>query len=724
MGTQHPRTCHLCEAMCGLLVSVDGDRITDIRPDPEDPFSRGHMCPKGYALKELHEDPDRLRAPVRRTATGWQRIGWDEALDEATRGLQAVQAEHGRNAVGVYVGNPSIHNHGTTLAMSGFVGALRTRNRFDANSQDANPKLLACMLMYGDQFAITVPDVDRTEFLLMLGANPAASNGSVMSLGDVRGRLKDLRARGARFELVDPRRTETARWASGHTFLRPGGDAAYLLAIVHTLFAEGLVRRDGLRDSVRNLDALALAVRDFSPARVSAAVGVPAERIAQTARDFAAARRAVAYGRVGVCQNEFGSTASVLIEALNVITGNFDQPGGAMFTTPAVDISTLGRALIGNRYARWRSRVRGLPEFGGNLPASVIAEEIETPGDGQIRGFVTIAGNPVSSVPDSARLDRAFGSLSFMVSVDCFINETTRHANIILPPVHALERSHYDVVLSALAVRNVAKLSLPVLPKPPDGRTDWEILYELGMRLGGMRVGPPALANAARLAWRAGLSPDADQLLDLALRVGPHRLSLRALRAAPHGLDLGPLRPCRETRVRTADGRVDLLPTLVRDDLPRVARWIDEVRDDERLTLIGRRHVRSNNSWMHNCPSLVKGRDRATLLVHPDDAARLGLADGERARVESDTGAVSAAVELSDEVMPGVVSLPHGFGQSLARDTLRVAGALDAPNANVLNSDSAMDPLSGTAALNSARVRVTRHSARDDADGARDASSV
>lgn len=717
MGTQHPRTCHLCEAMCGLLVTVEEGRVTDIRPDVNDPFSRGHMCPKGYALKELHEDPDRLRAPMRRTAAGWREVSWDDALDEAATRLQAVQRAHGRNAVGVYVGNPAIHNHGTTLAMSGFVGALRTRNRFDANSQDANPKLLACMLMYGDQFALTLPDVDRTEFLLMLGANPAASNGSVMSLGDVRGRLKGLRERGARFELVDPRRSETARWATKHTFIRPGGDAAYLLAMLHTLFAEGLVRRDALQGE-RHLDALEAAVRPFSPARVSAAVGIPARDIAQTARDFAAARRAVAYGRVGVCQNEFGTTASALIEALNVVTGNFDRPGGAMFTTPAVDLATLGRALVGNRYDRWRSRVRQLPEFGGNLPASVIAEEIETPGDGQIRGFVTVAGNPASSVPDSVGMSRALATLEFMVSVDCFINETTRHAHLILPPVHALERSHYDLVLSALAVRNVAKLSLPVLPKPANGRTDWEILYELGMRLGGMRLGPKPLDAAARLAWRAGFTPDADALLDLALRVGPYHLSRKALGDAPHGLDLGPLQPCRASRVRTPEGRVDLLPDVVRDDLPRVARWIDAARDADALTLIGRRHVRSNNSWMHNCPSLVKGRDRATLQVHPDDAARLGLADGDRAHVESDTGAVTAAVELSDAVMPGVVSLPHGFGQSEARDTLHVAGALDAPNANALNSVAALDPLSGTAALNSATVRVTRASARDDAHGA------
>lgn len=725
MSERHHRTCNLCEALCGLTVTVDAGRITDIRGDRDDPFSRGHMCPKGHALKELYEDPDRLRAPMRRTANGWTEVSWDDAFDEAATRLDAIRGAHGRDAIGVYVGNPSVHNHGATLALPGFLGALRTRNRFDANSQDANPKLLACMLMYGDQFALTVPDVDRTEFLLMLGANPAASNGSLMGLGDVRGRLKGLRARGARFVLVDPRRTETAAWATEHHFIRPGGDAALLLALLQTIFAEGLARRAEIATAARGLDALQDAVSRFTPERVSGAVGIAPAVIRGIARGFATARRAVAYGRVGVCQNEFGTTASALIEALNVVTGNFDRPGGAMFNTPAVDLAGLGRALVGNRYDRWRSRVRRAPEFAGNLPASVIAEEIETPGAGQIRAFVTVAGNPVSSTPESARLDRALASLDFMVAVDPYINETTRHANLILPPVHYFERSHYDLVFSAFAVRHVAKHSLPIFPKPANGRTDWEILYELGMRLGGMRLGPRAANTAARLAWRAGYTPDPDRALDLALRAGPHRLSLRHLRANPHGVDLGPLTPAARTRVRTPDRKVDLLPALIRDDLPRVAAWIDAPRAEGPLRLIGRRHVRSNNSWLHNCPSLVKGAARTDLFLHPDDAARMGIADGALVRVTSAVGEVRARAALRDEVMPGVVSLPHGFGQSLARDTLRVAGAIDAPNANALNDTRYLDPLSGTAALNGVRVTVEVLSDSDaDADGAGDAGAA
>lgn len=716
MSERHHRNCNLCEALCGLTITVERGHVTDIRGDTADPFSRGHICPKGHALKEFYEDPDRLRAPVRRGANGWTEVSWEDALDEAATRLDAIRKTHGRDAIGVYTGNPSVHNHGATLAIPGFLSALRTRNRFDANSQDANPKLLACMLMYGDQFAITVPDVDRTEFLLMLGANPAASNGSVMSLGDVRGRLKGLRARGARFVLVDPRRSETSAWATEHLFVRPGGDAALLLAMLHTIFSEGLARRDDARAAARNHDALDSAVRPFSPERVADAVGVSAPAIRELARGFAGARRAVAYGRVGVCQNAFGTTASALIEALNVVTGNFDRPGGNMFNTPAVDLAGLGRALVGNRYARWRSRVRGLPEFSASLPASVIAEEIETPGAGQIRAFVTIAGNPVSSTPDSARMDRAFASLDFMVSVDCYINETTRHANLILPPVHYFERTHYDVVLSALAVRNVAKHSLPIFPRPANGRTDWEILYDLGMRLGGMRLGPAAVNTAARLAWRAGLAPDPDTVLDLALRTGPYGLSLKRLRESPHGVDLGPLVPAAARCVRTPDRKVDLLPDLVRDDLHRVAAWIDAPRDGGALALIGRRHVRSNNSWLHNCPSLVKGADRTALLMHPEDARRLAIPDGAAVRVRSAVGAVDATAALSDEVMPGVVSLPHGFGQSAVRDTLRVAGAIAAPNANVLNDTSFLDPISGTAALNGITVTVT---VRSDAEAHR-----
>lgn len=716
MALRH-RTCNLCEAMCGLAITVEEGRITDVRGDLHDPLSRGHICPKGPALRETYEDPDRLRHPVRRTAAGgFERVSWAVALDEAAAGIDAVRRRHGRDAVGLYSGNPTVHSHGAAIGLSGFARALGSRNRFDANSQDANPKLLVSILMFGDQLSITIPDVDHTDFLLMLGANPAASNGSLMSLGDVRGRLGGVRERGGRFVLIDPRRTETARWADTHHFIRPGGDAALLLGLHHVLFAERLVDEAEVRKGARGLDDLKALAARFPPERVAAAVGIDAATIATLARQFAAARRAVCYGRVGVCQSPLASVASWLVESLNVVTGNFDRQGGMMFPVPAVDVGALARKLVGNSYGRWRSRLRGLPELGGQLPAAVMAEEMETPGEGQIRAFITFAGNPVLSTPNGERLERALAGLDFMVSIDPYINETTRHAHLILPPLHALERSHYDVVFHTLAVRNGAKYGPPVMPRPDDGRGDWEILYQLGMRLGGMRFGVRAVDRIARLAWQAGYAPDVDRIVDLLLRLGPYGdrfnplssgLSLARLRRAPHGVDLGPLRPARATKVRTDDGKVDLAPRLLVEDAARVDAWLQQQAEaGGELLLIGRRGLRDNNSWMHNCPSLVKGPERAELFAHPDDAARLGLRHGEPVRVRSRVGAVVARLKVTGEVMPGVVSLPHGFGHGAARATLRFAGPLPGPNVNAITDEQVLDPLSGTAALSGLPVTL------------------
>jgi anaerobic selenocysteine-containing dehydrogenase len=706
------RTCNLCEAMCGLAITVDEERITNIRGDAEDPFSRGHICPKGPALGEVYADPDRLRRPMRRTAGGWQEVSWKEALDEAGERLSEIRARHGRDSVGTYIGNPSVHNHGASMMVYGFLKALGSKNRFDANSQDANPKLFACLQMYGDLFGITLPDVDRTDYLLMLGANPAASNGSLMTLGDVKGRLAGVRERGGKIVLIDPRRSESAAWSSEHHFIRPGGDALFLLALLQVLFADGLVNDAQVAELARGGAELRQIVAPYPPERVAAAIGIEAATIRRIAGEFARAKAAVAYGRVGTCQNEFGSVASWLMEALNVVTGNFDRAGGAMFASPAVDLASLGRKIVGSGYARWKSRVRGLPEMGGQLPAAVMIEEMETPGEGQIRGFVNLAGNPVLSTANGGRLSAALAKLDYMVAIDYYINETNRHAHLILPPLHALERSHYDVVFHALAVRNTAKYSGPVVTPDPGGREDWWILYELGMRLGGLRFGLGPLDSLAKLGWRAGLRLTPDRLIDLALRSGRYGdkfnpfgkgLSLKKLERQPHGVDLGPLVPRRAEVLRTPDGKVDLAPPLLVNDLPRVDRWLEA---PPQLVLIGRRHVRSNNSWMHNCRSLVKGPDRSSLLMHPSDAAERGLGDGQSVRVTSRVGSVTARLERSDSVMPGVVSLPHGFGHADVKDTMKVAGATAGQSANALTDEQRLDPLTGTAALNGVPVTV------------------
>lgn len=702
-------TCNVCEAMCGMAFTVSGGRIGAVRPDPEDVFSRGHICPKGPAMKEVLEDPDRLRHPVRRASSGaWEKISWPAAFDEAARRLRALQQAHGKNALAFYLGNPVVHNHGALMTVQGFSRALGTRNRFDANSQDANPKLFSCLLMFGDLLSVPIPDIDRTDYLLVLGANPAASNGSLMTLGDVLGRLRGVRERGGRIVLVDPRRSETASLCDEHHFIRPGGDAAFLLGLLHVLLVEEPASIDEAAVRVRvragSFDALRDLARRFPPERVAGPCGVPAEVQRRIARDFAAARRAVAYGRVGTCQNPFGPAASWLVDALNVVTGNFDREGGVMFPEPAVDLSMLARKLVGNHYDRWRSRVRGLPELGGQLPAAVMAEEMETAGPGQVRGLVTLAGNPVLSVPNGERLARALGGLEFMVAIDYYINETTRHAHLILPPLHALERSHYDVTFHALAVRNTAKYSEPVVAPAPAALDDWEILYELGMRLGGLRFGHPAVDRAARLLWRAGVRLHPDRIVDLLLRLGPRRLSLKKLRAAPHGIDLGPLTPQGAKKVRTPDGLVDLAPELLLGDVQRLDAWLAEPAPE--LCLIGRRHLRTNNSWMHNVHSLVKGPDRSALLMNPADAWRRGIVSGAMVQVKSRTGQVQARAELTEDIMAGVVSLPHGYGHQAARDTLTRAGALPGVNVNALTDDSLVEPLLGTAILNGVPVDV------------------
>ncbi|WP_275976809.1 molybdopterin-dependent oxidoreductase [Polyangium aurulentum] len=710
MQTIHHRTCNVCEAMCGLRITVDDGRITDIRGDRDDVLSRGHICPKGPAMREVQDDPDRLRFPVRRTSTGWTRVSWDEALREAAERLAAIQARSGRDAVGLYLGNPTAHGHAAILGSQVLALALGTKNRFDANSQDANPRIYAALQMFGEPTSLTIPDIDRTDYFLVFGANPAASGGSIMSLGDVRGRLAGVRARGGRFVLFDPRRTETADYADEHHFIRPGGDAALLLALLHVVFAERLADERAVAEIAEGLSELRALAARFPPERVAGPTGVSAEVIRRIAREFARAERAVAYGRVGLCQNAFGPLASYLCDALNVVTGHFDRPGCAMFTTPAADVALAARIVGMTGTGRRRSRIRGLPEIGGNLPAAAMAEEMETPGEGQIRGFVTVAGNPVLSVPSGERLSRALSGLEFMVSVDIYVNETTRHAHLILPPRYALERSHYDLLFHALAVRNTAKWSEPVLAPPPDTKDDGEILISLASRLWGKRPLGAVAERLVGLVARVGL----DRVVDALIRLGPHGdrflpfskdLNLDKVRRAPHGIDLGPLRPMGRARVRTPSGKVRLAPAELIGDGARVEAWLDEAQKGG-LVLIGRRHMRDNNAWMHNVPSLVKGPDRSRLFMHPDDASRLGLADGARVRVQSRAGAVVARLSVTSDVMPGVVSLPHGYGHAAAAETLRVAAGVPGANVNAITDDGLLEPLTGTSILNGVPVAV------------------
>jgi anaerobic selenocysteine-containing dehydrogenase len=706
--TTHYRNCNLCEAACGIAVRAEGDRVVGIRGDAADPFSRGYICPKAMALKDLHEDPDRLRKPVRRDGSGWRELAWDEALDEVAERIFELRRRHGKDALGVYIGNPAIHCLGAMTYGLVFLRSLGTRNEFSATSADQLPHMLSSLAMFGHQLLLPVPDVDRTSYMLILGANPLVSNGSLMTAPGIRRRLEALRARGGKLVVIDPRRTQTAAIADRHLFIRPGTDALFLAALLHTVFAETLDALGRLEEVVEGQAELRELVAEFSPERVARSTGISAEEIRTIAREFAAAERAVCYGRLGVCTQEFGGLASWLINALNIVTGNLDRPGGAMFTTPAVElVRTAGYVGLRGSFDRYRSRVRGLPEFGGELPVAALAEEIDTPGEGQIRGLITLAGNPVLSTPNGARLDRALPGLDFMVSIDPYINETSRHADIILPPTTSLERDHYDLGLYLLAVRNVAKYSPPVVPRGPDQRHDWEIALELMTRLEGKRSGVRRLGGRALRAAGRRLGPRG--LVDVGLRAGPYGvgrggLSVKRLLTEPHGVDLGPL----EARLPGAlpRGRIALAPSIYAADVTRLRRRLHEEPPAGSLQLIGRRHLRSNNSWMHNSRRLVKGKPRCTLLMSPADATDRGLRSGDMAEVGSRAGQVRVVVEVSDEMMSGVVSLPHGWGHDRDGVRLSVAAAHPGASANDLTDEGLVDALSGTASFSGVRVTV------------------
>ena len=707
----HYRNCNICEAICGIEITVQADQRLDIRGDKDDPFSRGYICPKAVALQDIHYDKDRLRHPVRRTANGWQRIRWDEAFDEVAQNLRRINATYGRSSIATYLGNPTVHNYGAMLFVPGFVRSLHTRNRFSATSVDQLAHHLSAYLMYGHQLLLPVPDLERTQFFLILGANPAVSNGSMMTAPGMNRRLQEIRARGGKVILVDPRQNETARLADRHMFIRPGTDVLLLLALLHVVFEEGLTNLGRLDSFTKGVETVAQLVKEFSPERVATTTGIEASQIRLLAREFAVAESAVCYGRIGVSTQEFGGVCQWLINVLNIATGNLDRPGGAMFTLPAFDPVTAPESLAPRgSFARWRSRVRKLPEFAGEIPVATLAEEILTEGKGQVKALVTLAGNPVLSTPNGRELDRALASLEFMASIDCYINETTRHANIILPPTSSLERGHYDLAFHLLAVRNTTKFSPPLFEREADARHDWEILLELQSR---MEDG--VLARVKHSAMKQ-LGPE--RMLDLSLRFGPYGaklnpfrkgLTLGKVKKAVHGIDLGPLTPCLPGRLRTGDKHIELAPEVLVKDVDRVKakfpeRGLHETNGE--LLLIGRRQLRSNNSWMHNSERLVKGKPLCTILMNPVDAAHRELSNGQQVTVRSKIGSIVLPIEVTEEMMPGVVSIPHGWGHDRLGNLLEVAQQHAGQSINDLTDNQAVDTLCGTAAFSATAVTV------------------
>lgn len=730
------RTCPLCEATCGLAVTVESSGDVSIRGDREDPFSKGFICPKGVALGELHSDPDRLRTPLVRRGGTFVEVGWDEAFAEVERLLTPVLAEHGRDSVAGYLGNPVVHNHALTLYGGVLLRALGTGYRFSASTVDQMPKQVSSGLMFGTELSVAIPDVDRTDYLLVLGANPMASNGSLLTAPDLPGRLRALRRRGGRLVVVDPRRSRTAEIADEHVAILPGTDALLLAGIAHTLFEEGLVDPGPhAGPHLSGLDEVRAALRPFTPEAVAPVCRVDAGTVTRIARELAAAPTAAVYGRIGTTTTEFGTAASWLVDVVNTLTGNLDRAGGVLWPKPAAGNPTTtgepgrgrGVRIPGSR----RTRVRGLPSTFGEFPVGALAEEIDTPGpDGErLRGLITIAGNPALSTPNGERLTAALDSLDVMISVDAYLNETSRHAHVVFPAPSPLARSHFDLAFTGFSVRNVAKYSPPSVPLGPGERDEAEVLLRLAcIATGGVmtveQMDDLVAADTARRLVAdpssrvSGQDPDAllaevsarrgqDRLLDLMLRAGPYEgLNLDVLEAEEHGLDLGPLQPRLPEVLRTPSGLVELAPPQLLAEAERLAERLAEGGDGEGLVLVGRRQLRSNNSWMHNVPLLAGGSNLCTLQIHPEDAERVGAGDGATVVVRSRVGEVEAVAEVTDAVMPGVVSLPHGWGHDRAGTRTAIAAKNPGVNSNVLTDELPMDPLSGTAVLNGIPVRV------------------
>ncbi|WP_280462699.1 molybdopterin oxidoreductase family protein [Nocardia carnea] len=703
------RQCTLCEAHCGILVTVEDSAVTRIEGNPDDVLSKGYICPKATAMAGLHDDPDRLRTPMRRVGNRFEAIGWDEAFREVGTRLRQVRRDHGPHAVGMYLGNPAAHNSAIMYAMALRAG-LMTRNFYTASSIDQFPQEFVAWQMYGSNFLMPIADIDRTDRLVIIGANPAVSNGSVTTMPGAKNRIKQVRARGGKVVVIDPRRTETARLADEHLAVLPGGDPYLLLAVLHVLLTEDLCDRTAVRTQCAGSDTLRQLVSGFTPEEAAPYAGIDAAAIRRLAREHAAAKSAVMYARIGVCQTLTGTITHWLVNTINAVTGNLDRPGGQMYATPAVDLLPLARRMP-PFHGAWTDRSGKYKSFRFELPVAALASEILDEGPEQIRAMITYAGNPVLSTPQRGQLDKALSSLDFYVAVDMYITETTRHADIILPPVSPLEREDLDILLTMFSVHNNIRYNARAVDAPADGLEDWEIMARLTTEI--LPLPLRSLTGRALNAVFARFSPLRAAALGIA--VGPHGVlrrgrrgvTLAKVRAARGGIDLGPLRPRLPALIATADRKVQLAPAPFVAEARRLLADAGSARGEGfDLRLIGRRHLRSNNSWLHNVPSMVKGRDRCTALIHPDDAAARGLADGDQATVSSPTGAIAVPVEVSADIRPGTVAIPHGWGHGEPGVGWTVAAAFPGANVNLLHDPEQVDRISGTAAVNSTWVRI------------------
>ncbi len=718
----HYHACNLCEAICGLEIVLEDKKIISIKGDKKDPLSNGHICPKAIALQDIYNDPDRLKLPVKKTSDGWQTLSWKQAFNEVTSNLKKIQKKYGNHAVGVYQGNPTVHNLEGMLFSSTFTRSLKTRNHFSATSVDQLPEQLVSLKMFGHSLLIPLPDLDRTEFVIIIGANPVVSNGSLMTAPGVKKRLAAISKRGGKVVVIDPRRTETATMADDHLFIKPGTDALLLLAMLQHLFKEKLATLGTVANFTKDIDVIERIVKPYTPERVASIVGIEAEQIKALVRNFCVAGSATCYGRIGVSTHEYGTLTQWLIVVFNIATGNLDFPGGAMFSKPAFDILSRASKKTSSPKKNKRtgfadafSRVRKLPNFNGEFPVATLAEEITTEGDGRIRAMVTNSGNPVLSGPNSTKMDAAFSELEFMVSIDFFINETTHHADIILPPLSALERPHYDIIFHTLAIRNTARFSKALFKAPASSKSDTEIFTELGWRMKSSNL-PSKISGWFKKVTVQKLG--SEYAVNDQLKKGPygqsHNLNLKTLLKNPHGIDFGAMKPSLPKRLFTQDKQINLAPEEFIKDLDRLNhQFLDnqlgkDNKNEFDLLLIGRRDPRTNNSWLHNSLRMVKGKNRCLAMVHPKDAELRNIKDGELVHIKSRVGGINIPVSLTEEMMPGVISIPHGWGHQMEGVELSVAKQHPGVNTNILTDDQLLDKISGNAALNGVPISLSK----------------
>ena len=694
----HYRTCNLCEAMCGLKITYKEKKVISIVGDKKDPLSKGYICPKSQALKDLYEDSDRLKTPIKRTENGWEKISWTEAFDEVEHQIKKIQEKYGNDAVATYQGNPNVHNLGAMLYGGPFLKSLKTKQKYSATSADQLPHHIASLKMFGHQMLIPIPDIERTDYLLILGANPGASNGSLLTAPGFSKKIKNIQKRGGEVINIDPRYTETSKISSNHFFINPGKDALLLLSLLHVIFEQGIDEKTHLSNHLKGLNEIKEIVKKYPPQKTASIIGIDDFEIQKIAKDFINSETAVCYGRMGVSTQEFGGICQWLINVINIVTNNMDKVGGAMFTKPAIDLvfMTGMQGKVGN-FDRYRSRVHDLPEYSGELPVATLADEMLVKGEGQIKMLICTAGNPVLSTPNGKKLEKALEELDYMVSIDIYLNETSKYANIILPSTNGLETLHYDLVFHQLAIRNTAKLSEVLFEKDDNQKHDWQILNELTERITGNKN---------------SLTPK--KMLDSMFQFSSYKdanLSVKKLKDNPSGIDLGALQPHLTKRIFTTDKKINISPKFFIDDLKRLDQELFNVVDEDKINypfaLIGRRHLRNNNSWMHNSELLMKGKNRCTVLMSSKDANNLSITNHQQIRIISNVGSIELPVEISDEMKEGVLSIPHGFGHNREGTKIKLAEENAGESINDITDDQKIDRLTGNANFSGTRVKVT-----------------